>query len=324
MKAVRFLGAGLPLQLEDMDQPVPAPGWVVLKVESAGICRSDLHIVRGAEFTSKNRQIVAAPPRTLGHEIAGTISALGDGVTGWAQADAVVAGPNPPDSAAGSPGNTIDGGFAEYCAVPADALMRIPPGVSYDAAAVATDAIRISYQAVRYQGGAAAGEDVVILGLGGLGMNGVRTASLLGATPYGVDLNESTFPAAVEAGARGCATSVAGLGGVTPDLIVDFVGSARTVGLALEGVRPGGRVVVVGLEDTTAPINVYDLIFGKKTLVGFGGGNRQALSEVLDYLARGEFAPRITEVEFTDLDGALVSLADMAAPAQRLVTHPHP
>jgi propanol-preferring alcohol dehydrogenase len=324
MKAVRFLGAGLPLQLVDLDRPWPAPGWVVLKVESAGICRSDLHIVRGAQFASRDRQIVAAPPRTLGHEIAGTISAVGDGVTGWALGDAVVAGPNPPGSEAGSPGNTIDGGFAEYCAVPTDALMRIPPGVSYDAAAVATDAIRISYQAVRYQGAAAEGENVVVLGLGGLGLNGVRTASLVGATVYGVDLNESAFPSALEAGARGCATSLAGLGPVPPDLIVDFVGSARTVGAALEAVRPGGRVVVVGLEDTTAPVNVYDLIFGKKTLVGFGGGNRQALSEVLEYLAQGEFAPRTVAVEFTELDAALRRLAELGAPGQRLVTHPHP
>lgn len=323
MKAVRFIGAGRLLELVEVDLPVPPPGWVVLKVESAGICRSDLHIANGAQFESKDRQIVAPPPRTLGHEISGTIFTLGKGVRGWSVGEAVVAGPNPAGTDAGSPGNTIDGGFAEYCAVPASSLLRIPPGVSFDAAAIATDAIRISYQAVRYQGEVRAGQDVVIVGLGGLGINGVRSAAMLGANVYGLDINELTFPAARAAGARYCATSFAALSHVNPEVVVDFVGSASTISPSLELAASGGRLVVVGLEDTVAPVSVYELIFGKKTVTGFGGGNRQALIEVLDYLAQGVFEPLITSVEFTQLNEALDRLRDMKAPAHRLVTHPH-
>src|SRR5579875_1524366 len=113
MRLCASLAAGSLLVLTELDRPVPDPGWVVVKVESAGLCRSDLHIASDKEFTSRDRQIVAPPPRTLGHEIAGTVFAPGHYVTGWEVGDAVVVDPIPPGTSAGSPGNTIDCGFAE-------------------------------------------------------------------------------------------------------------------------------------------------------------------------------------------------------------------
>lgn len=146
-----MIAAGRPMELRDIPLPHAAPGWVVLRVEAAGLCHSDLHILDGSlthtMSTEEGELLTTTAPITLGHEIAGTIFELGDGVPSrFAVGDRVISGgPMIPRAA---PGLTIDGGFAEYVTVPHEKLQFIPDGVGFDEAAVSTDSIATSYSAV--------------------------------------------------------------------------------------------------------------------------------------------------------------------------------
>ncbi len=323
MRAMRFVGIGIPMELQDIPEPRPGPGWVVLRVEAAGLCHSDLYILDGSlkntMSTEDGRMLSTTPPITLGHESAGTIHAIGDGVSGFEVGDRVISGG--PMIAHAAPGLTIDGGFAEYLAIPHEKLQRIPDGVSFDAAAVSTDSIATAYSAVRTTGELKDGELVAVIGLGGLGLNGVRAAFLRGATVYGVDVNPDTFDAARERGATDCFTDVAALAALRCDLIIDFAGSGSTTEAALDVVRRGGRVVVVGMGSDSVTIDTHRLILGRQTLRGSFGRTAQDMAEVLDLLAQNELQPVLASVPFTELNEAYTQLGKGQV-VGRLVTHP--
>jgi len=311
MKAVRFVEIGKPMQLQDVPNPEPRPGWVVIRVCAAGLCHSDLHILDGSlthtMSTADGTLLKTEPPITLGHETAGTVYALGEGVEGFELGERVISGgPMLPES---TPGLTIDGGFAQYLSLPKEKVQRIPESVDFAMAAVATDSIATSYAAVRSTGALQKGETVGIIGLGGLGLNGVRAAVLLGGHVYGVDVKENTFDAARERGAKDCFTDVAQLAAVKPHLIVDFAGIGSTTEVALDVVRPGGRVVLVGLATDRASIRTHNLVLGRKILRGSLGRSPQDMNEVLERLAQGELHPKLTHVPFDKLNEGYEELA---------------
>ena len=143
MKAWRFTAPGRPLELVDLPDPVAAPGWVVLEVEAAGLCHSDVSIVDGPGM-----RWLDTTPLTLGHEVAGTIAECGERVRAFAAGDRVgVAQLSQPadQEAAGSvrsaPGISVDGGYVARCMVHTSTLVAIPDGVSFAAAAVATHCV---------------------------------------------------------------------------------------------------------------------------------------------------------------------------------------
>lgn len=323
MKAWRLSSPGHPLELVELPDPVARAGWVVLDVEAAGLCHSDVSIVDGA-----GARWIDKTPLTLGHEVAGTIVECGEGVSGFAVGDRVgVAQLSQPadQEAAGyirsAPGISVDGGYAERCLVHQSTLVPIPGAVSFAAAAVATDAIATACHAVRRAGAVSAGEVVGIIGLGGLGLSGVRGAVLAGATVYGVDIRPEVFAAALEAGARECFTDVRELGALRPHMIIDFAGVGTSTSAALRAVRPGGRVVVVGLGARETTVRTHDLVTRFKTLRGSLGATKQDLREVYALLAGGEMTPLIEEAPFDDLNAALDRLR-RGEVRGRLVTRP--
>ena len=322
MRAWRFPGPSGALELTDVPDPAPAPGWVVLDVKASGLCHSDVHIVDGP-----GRTFVDKVPITLGHEVAGTIAALGQGVTGFevGQPVGVALLSQPADQrrarVRSAPGIAVDGGHAERCAVHASTLVAIPDGVDFAAAAVATDAIATGYHAVRSAGNARAGQTVGIVGLGGLGLSGLRTAALLDCNVYGVDINNATFDHARAAGALECFTEVGDLAALRPDLIVDFAGVGATTSAALQAVRPGGRVILVGLGATSVEVPAHTLVTTFKTLRGSLGATKDDLRRVYGLLACGDMAPVLEEVPFTGLRHAFdrLRLRDVRG---RLFTRP--
>jgi len=316
--------AGHPMELQDIPIPDAAPGWVVLRVKAAGLCHSDLHILDGSMThtmsTDEGELLSTTAPITLGHEIAGTVFELGDGVPNhFAIGDRVISGG--PIIPRATPGLTIDGGFAEYVTVPHEKLQPIPEGVGFDEAAVSTDSIATAYSAVRTTAEVRTGETVAIVGLGGLGLNGVRTAALLGGTVYGVDVNPLTFDAARDAGAVECFAKLESLRDLQPDVIVDFAGTGSTTEQALDVVRSGGRVVVVGMAATATTIDMHRLILRRQTLRGSFGRTATDMAEVLDLLAQGQLQPETTVVDLADLNEAYARL-ERGEVVGRLVTHP--
>ncbi|MEV5937409.1 zinc-binding dehydrogenase [Streptomyces sp. NPDC051994] len=307
MKAMRFAGAGRPLVLETVPDPQPGPGWVVVDIEAAGLCHSDLHIMSGMDLGD----LSVTPPVTLGHEGAGVISAVGDGVHEFAVGDRVGIAlvTHPIEAAMFAPGVAHDGAFAEQELAHGSTLVRIPDNVTFAEAAVATDAVATAFHAVRTAGSVRTGQTVGVIGLGGLGLNGVRIADLLGATVYGVDISPASHGPAKEAGAVACFEDARELVAKNPDVIVDFAGVPSTVAAAVEAVRPGGCVVLVGLGGAVAPIPTASLVLRNVRLVGSLGASKDELREVYDLIASGALKPTVHEVPFDELPAAMDRLA---------------
>jgi len=321
---MRMMTAGQPMEMVDLPIPRAEPGWVVIRVRAAGICHSDLHILDGSLVNTMSTEdgdlLATTAPITLGHEIAGTIHEVGQDVPQHlVVGDRVISGGQTIPHAA--PGLTIDGGFAEYVTVPYEKIQPIPEGVGFDQAAVSTDSIATAYSAVRTTAAVTAGETVAIIGLGGLGLNGVRTAKLLDANVYGIDNNSRTFDAAREAGAVECFTDVAAVRDMRPDAIIDFAGTGSTTEQALAAVRSGGRVVVVGMAATTASVDTHHLILRRQTLRGSFGRTPGDMAEVLDLIGQGRLTPEVTTVELAELNEAYGRL-ERGEVVGRLVTHP--
>lgn len=261
MRALVYEGPGT-LEMVSLADPVPAAGEVLLEVLAAGVCGTDHHIVAGE---------LGVPPGTVpGHEICGRIVALGSGVEGWSVGDRVVSygqvvcGACPAclsghQNRCVSPegfGLTRQGGFAELVPVPASCLVTLPDSVTAEVGAIATDAIATPYHALVSVGRIRAGESVVVVGTGGLGMHAVLLARMAGAGRIvGVDSSPAARDAALAAGADDVFDPTAEK---DPEralrhlargssLALEFVGRAETVESGLAALSPGGRLVVVGV-----------------------------------------------------------------------------
>ena len=191
MQAVRFVGVGRPAEIEDVAKPSPGPGQVLIRIGGAGVCHSDLHVME--------EDLGFKPPFTLGHENAGWVSALGQGVSGFKEGDAVaVYGPwgcgrchacqrsmeNYCENwaAIGSFGGGLgsDGGMAEYMLVPSARHLVGLGGLSPAKAAPLSDAALTPYHAIkRALPNLHADSTVVVLGVGGLGHMAVQLLRVL-------------------------------------------------------------------------------------------------------------------------------------------------
>lgn len=171
MQAWQFTETHQPLVLNEVPEPSPGPGQVSIDVKAAGLCHTDIGVLHDDGW----RSTIMFTPITMGHEVAGAVREVGEGVTDWVPGDRVGICPTTPF---GAPGFVTDGGFGHVVVVPADALVRIPEGVSYAQGAAATDAGMTSYHAVIVNGQTKAGDNVGIIGLGGLGQIGARAAVL--------------------------------------------------------------------------------------------------------------------------------------------------
>jgi alcohol dehydrogenase, propanol-preferring len=321
MFAARFVPGHKTLSLQDIPRPQPGPQDVVLKVRAAGVCHSDLHVLESEVHISKT-------PFTMGHEACGELVELGSEVKGDFKRGAlyVVHGPNPcghcelcasgQDNLCASPdrayvGLGADGAYAEYLKVPARSILEVPPGVSPEHAAVATDAVLTPYHALKTLGAVRQDTRVLILGLGGLGLNAVQVARALGAKVVATDLRETSLAAALSLGAHEVYPTGAleqKLAGRTFDVIVDFVGAESTFGLAQRFARRGGTVVLVGLHSPHLPLSSYALVNLQLHVHGTFWGTRQELQEVLQLLAGGKVRPEVQTGQIKDVNHWLEEL----------------
>src|SRR5664280_2767397 len=183
MRAVVVKEYGGMLQVADRPVPRAGPGVVIVAVRASGLCSTDLHLLSG-------RQPLGELPRILGHELAGDIVELGAGVTHWMLGDRVtaaldvtcgrcrhcLAGETQRCRAMKRIGFELDGGHAEFVAVPAANLVAVPAGIDYAAAAILPDAVACMYHSIIQQGAVSLGTRVLILVVGGRGIHGVQIA----------------------------------------------------------------------------------------------------------------------------------------------------
>jgi alcohol dehydrogenase, propanol-preferring len=299
MKAWLFTGIDEPLQLIERDDPTPGRGQIVIDVKAAGLCHSDVGFLDGTLTWMLPRL-----PMILGHEVAGTVSEIGEGVTGLAIGDRVVlAGPEE-----FAPGWRVDGGYATKCLGMATGAIRLADTVSFIQGAAATDAGMTSYGAVMISGELKPGQKVGIIGLGGLGMTGARIAVVNGAEVYGAEPNRDSWETARALGVREVVADVKELAGFELDTIIDFAGFGSTTAGAIEVVRPGGLVVQVGLGKTEATISTAMLTGRMVTLRGSRGGMGGAIQGVLAHMEKGELEIAVSTVTFDEIPDALERL----------------
>lgn len=303
MKAWQFTGTNQPLVLNEVPEPSAGPGHVVLDIKAAGLCHSDVGVLDDPGWMA----LIAKTPITIGHENAGVISELGEGVTGFKVGDRVAVCPT---TSAGAPGYSFDGGFAPKLVIDAQALVPIPDGVDFLAGAAATDAGMTSYAAVVSQGGVKKGDKVGIIGFGGLGQIGTRVAVLKGAEVYVAELNELVWPLAKEAGVAGVAKSLTDFPDVQFDVIVDFAGFGTTTAQAVDIIRRDGTVVLVGMGKLESLINTRSLILNQCNLKGSNGGTKEDIAGVYELMASGDLKPTITAITFDEIPEGIDKLRD--------------
>lgn len=297
MQAWQFTGTGSPLRLADVEPPRPGPRQVAVDIRAAGLCHTDVGILDDPGWLPR----LGPLPLTLGHEVAGVVSAVGDGVVGYLPGDAVGLSP------AGStrPGLARDGGYAASCVADVEDLVPIPPGVSFPEAAAGTDAGRAAYRAVIVRGRVSAGHRVGIIGLGGLGQFGTRIAVLAGAEVYVAEIKESNWTLARELGAVDVARHITAFADRSLDVVVDFAGSGTTTAAAIEAVRPFGTVIQVGMGRLQATIPTGTLVFKQVTLLGSRSGTTADIAAVYRLIAEGKLRPRLTEIGFGEVPDGL-------------------
>lgn len=298
MIAWQFVGVGLPLVRVSLPDPTAQEGEVVVDVKASGLCHSDVGFMDGT-ITS----LLGYLPIVLGHEIAGVVSQVGAGV------DTLKVGQRVGIPAiVQSPGTARDGGFAEKVAVAADQCVLLPDAVRFEEAAPAMDAARTAYRAISTNGLVSSGMKVGIIGFGGLGAYAVQIAIALGATVFVAEINNESWSAAKELGAKGVAESITAFSDQEMDVIVDFAGFGTTTASAIEAIRPRGRVVQVGLGKELATISAQLVTMKEITYVGSSNGEQAEAIAVLEMIADQKIKSNIIPISFGQIPESLEKL----------------
>ena len=286
MLAVRKLARGIGLvEVVETAEPIPKEGEVLVKVDSAGICGTDLHIYQD-EFATE-------PPVTLGHEFAGTIFEIGRGVKGWQVGDRITAGTyyftcgecdqcrrGRPNLCAQrrSIGSKENGAFAPYIAIPAGNLYRLEDHIELEHAAL-TEPLACVVHGISIAG-VEPGDNVAITGPGPIGMLALILCKAAGSRVLMLGANQDTarLDLAKEMGAdailnvqvTGDALIAAAdlLGTNAFDLVIECSGAAPAVATLLQLVRRGGRFCQLGLFGKSIPYDADQICYRELTLTG--------------------------------------------------------
>ena len=321
MRAVVVKQAGGEFELEEGPVPTPGRGEALVRVHACGVCHSDV-------FAKEGGYPGVSHPLVPGHEIAGEIAALGEGVQGWEVGQRVGVGWFGGNCGTcewcrrGSlidcenmeiPGVTIDGGYADYVVVRATALASMPDALTAQEAAPLLCAGITTFNAIR-SSGARAGARVAVLGVGGLGHLGVQFAVKLGFETVAVARGSEKEGLARKLGAHHYVDSNAGdpaqallaLGGV--DLILSTVTSSDAMAAVFGGLRPRGTLLVVGASMDPIAVPAAALIGGSKSITGHASGTARDSEDTLAFCALSGVRPMI---ETLPLESAAEAFAKM-------------
>jgi alcohol dehydrogenase len=345
MRAVRFDAFGAVPYVAEVPMPVAAAGGAVIRVEAAGLCRSDWHGWQGHDPG------IASLPHTPGHEFAGVVHAVGDGVRRVHVGDGVVVpfvcgcGQCPwcvsgsaqvcPDQ--WQPGFHGPGCYAEFAAVPwADFnLVALPGGLPFDVAASLGCRFATSYRGIVDVAGVSAGEWVAVFGCGGVGLAAVMIARSRGARVIGIDVNGHALALAARAGAEITLDASTGdaaqmIRAAVPqgaDVAVDALGSAGTADSATRSLRIHGRHLQIGLLPPAAigdhaTIPMHTVISRELSVHGSHGMAAASYPRLLTDITTGLLDPAqfITRtITLSDTPGALVAMSAGTEPGITII-----
>lgn len=305
MKCVPVTKPNGPLEVVERDTPDPGPGQVRIKVEACGVCHSDVFITSGG---FPGIQL----PRVPGHEIAGKIDAVGEGVTQWSvgdragvgwhgghcfRCDACRGGDFLNCKAAKITGISHDGGWADYAVVPAESVALIPEDLPATLAGPLLCAGVTTYNSLR-NSGARAGDTVAVLGVGGLGHLGVQYSRKMGfrtiALSRGADKQKLAEKLGahiyIDTAANDVASELQKLGGA--DYVLATAPNAEAISRTMGGLKARGKLVVVGATGDKLQLSGMGLLSGK-SVAGWPSGSALDSEATMKFSALFNVKPEI-------------------------------
>ena len=303
MKAAVLNEIGKPVTIQDVPKPAPGAGQVLVRVEACGVCHSDVHLAEGDWDLLRP---ITKTPLILGHEIAGTVAELGEGVTQLRVGDRVgvpwlywscgecefcLEGRETLCVKQKVTGCMVDGGFAEYMLAPATHAARLPSTLSAAEAAPLLCAGLTVYKALKTSG-VKAGERLVVFGAGGLGHLAIQIARAMGAHVGAVDVNDEKLEFAKSQGAEWTVNSTTEqvhkrcrqMGGMHVAMVTAAHPSAYET--ALRCLRRGGTMAVVGMANEPFKVSAVSLVSGETRIVASAVGTREDLRELFELVER--------------------------------------
>jgi D-arabinose 1-dehydrogenase-like Zn-dependent alcohol dehydrogenase len=305
MRAFQVNSANGAFELVERDIPAPPARHVRIKVQACGVCHSDSFTKTGA--------FPIQYPRVPGHEIIGTVDALGADVPDWQPGQRVGVGWHGGHcghcrscrrgdfitcTTGQIPGISYDGGYADYTIVPFEALASVPDELAAAEAAPLLCAGITTFNALR-NSGVRPGELAAVLGIGGLGHLGVQFAAKMGCRTVAIARGADKEPLVRQLGAHhyidNSTSDVAGeltkLGGAR--VILATLTNAEAMGAAIGGLAEGGRLMVIGVSPEAIQVSPLLLIPSRRSIQGWPSGTSIDSEDTLKFSALANIRPMI-------------------------------
>ena len=323
MKAARIVKPKESLEVQQLETPKPKGSQVLVKVQSSGVCHSDIHLWEGGYegphgLFLKTTDRGVNYPLTPGHEVAGVVDALGEQAEGFSKDDKVLVYPwigeglcpacrigeeNLCDKPR-SLGVYMNGGYAEYVLIPSyKYLVKISDGMDIDASATLSCSALTAYGAVK-NANLKPDDNVVIVGAGGLGLMAIQLAkAVTGARIIAMDLDDKKLEFAKKEGADTTINSkneepVKAIMELTDkmgaDAVIDFVNASKTVESDMQFLRRRARVVLVGLFGGELKLSLVSMPTRAYKLIGSYTGTISDLIELVSLAKRGVIKPVVS------------------------------
>ena len=310
MKAGRITISTRKFAVTEVSTPNAGPGQVRIKVGAAGVCLSDVHLLD----STLSPGYLKGDEVTLGHEVAGTIDQLGEGVHTYQVGDRVlvIAGERNEKNQITTLGFDYDGGYAEYVVTKAALIVKIPDDLPFEEAAIIPDAVSTPWAAISSTAKMQPGESAAVFGVGGLGIHAVQLLKMLGCSKViAIDPRPDARAKALKIGAdfafdpsdeelkkhRGL-NAAFDFAGVTP---------VRKQALSLLGEQ--GRLVIVGIanEPITIP-NDMAFTYMRTQILGHYGSEPVHTKELVEFVRQGKLNLKGSISEVLPLDQAALAL----------------
>ena len=323
---------GQPLRIAQVPRPAPGPGKILIRLETSGVCHTDVHIWQG--------HVSADPaPSILGHEGVGRVVALGAGVTDWAVGDRAGAawlhdtcgtcaecrsGHESFCQNQRAHGLQVPGTFAEYVVADARFAARVPPGAATELAPLMCAGL--TALGALEQADLRAGDCCAIFGCGGLGQYAVQLARRRGADVIAVDRDPGKLAMSVGLGAARALNSAdpvpLATARASADVCINFAPTPATWAPMVAMIRPRGRIVAAAMVSAPVPLDQEWLTATGVTITGTSVGTRAQMAELMAIQARAPLTANITEIGLGDVTDALGALAAGSAEGRYCIRFP--
>ena len=297
----------------EVETPTVHENDILVQVKACGICQTDLKIFRG-EIPPP----IVTLPHILGHEVAGEVVKVGDKVTGIQQGDAGIlyiyiacrncewclSGHENLCSSLKRVGFELPGGYAQYVRIPSYAFCPFEKSFSFNEMAILPDAVATAYRSVTTLADVKMGQNILIVGAGGLGIHGVQIAKLCGARVLVADRKEKALQLAEQFGADVLIPSEKNpldrvreiTRGKGVDAVIEFVGLKETLAWSLPSLKKGGKLIVVGYAPGQPfPLDTMAMHYNEWEIKGARLSTKAELLQVIRLVEQEKIKPVISK-----------------------------